>query len=111
MSREIKSTWFRVSLPAAEYQTKGKILQNDFESLFELNGAPNDAALFAAKDFDHYFFYFSPGAVAIARGLIQHFGGVPFLPPSEDKYTPFLLVGHADAAKLLSKSTDISKPL
>lgn len=47
------------------------MLQNDFETLFTINNAPRDAALFGSKDGEHCFFYFSPGAVAIAHGLIS----------------------------------------
>jgi hypothetical protein len=103
------SEWLKVTLSASECATKGRILQNDFENLFNINGAPKGVALFASKNFEQQFFYFSPGAVAIARGLIQHFGGTPSLPPTEDEYAPFLLVGHPDAAKLLSERTDTTK--
>jgi hypothetical protein len=105
MGREVPaSQWFKVTLPGAECTTKGKILQNDFETLYTINATPKDAALFGSKDVEHCFFYFSPGAVAIASGLIQHFGGVPFPAPAEDEHSPLLLVGHADALEMLSKS-------
>ncbi len=49
-------------LSAAEYATKAKILQNDFETLFEINGAPSGAALFSSSDeVGHEVLYFSPG--------------------------------------------------
>jgi hypothetical protein len=111
MTREpITAQWFKVTLPATECGIGGRALQNDFETLFTINDTPKDAALFGSKDVEHCFFYFSPGAVAIARGLIQHFGGVPSPPPFEDKYTPLLLVGHADALEMLWKETESLKP-
>jgi hypothetical protein len=71
--------WYKVTIPAAERNTRGKILQNDFDTLFAINGRPKDAALFRYPEgvSDTHSFYFSPGAVAIARGLIQHFSGEP----------------------------------
>jgi hypothetical protein len=110
MSKEPSATqWFKVTLPAAECGTGGKALQNDFETLFTINGAPKDAALFGSKDVEHCFFYFSPAAVKIAGGLIQHFGGLPSPPPFEDERTPLLLVGQADALELLLKDAETPK--
>jgi hypothetical protein len=108
--RTITPQWFKVTLPAGECDTRGRALQNDFETLFTINDTPKNAALFGSKDVEHCFFHFSPGAVAIARGLIQHFGGVPSPPPFEDERTPLLLVGHADALEMLSKETKRPKP-
>ena len=71
-----------------------------------MNGAPKNAALFGGKKVRHCFYYFSPGAVAIAHGLIQHFRGVPSLAPSEEECTALLLVGHPDPLQMLSKSVD-----
>ena len=72
-----------MTLPVAERSARGNTLQNDFETLCATNGTPNGAALItspvSASDGDS--FYFSPGAVAIARGLIQHFSGEPCLVP------------------------------
>ena len=65
---------------------------------------------FGSKDVEHCFFYFSPGAVAIAGGLIQHFGGLSSPPPFENEHTPLLLVGHADALEMLSKETKTQTP-
>ena len=101
--------WYRVRVPAAECGTGGRALQNDFERLFTKNGAPKNAALFGSKEVEHHSYYFSPGAVAIAGGLIQHFGGVPSPPPNEDECTPLLLVGHAGSLKMLSKDAESDK--
>jgi hypothetical protein len=44
------------------------------ESLFNINGTPNGAPLFSSHDErDNPVLYFSPGAVAFAHRLIQHF--------------------------------------
>jgi hypothetical protein len=69
----------KITLPTAECDVIGRVLQNDFEALFTINGAPRDAVLFGSKDVEHCFFYLSPGVVTIARGLIQRFGGLPDL--------------------------------
>jgi hypothetical protein len=61
------------------------------------------AALFTITSPEHSSFYFSPGAVTIARGLIQHFGGVPSAPPSEQEHSLVLLVGHPATIAVLSK--------
>jgi hypothetical protein len=71
MGRESdRDQWFKVTLPPAERGTKAAILQNDFETLYTINATPKDAALFATRGSEHSSFYFSPGAVAIARGLL-----------------------------------------
>jgi hypothetical protein len=100
------SQWYRVTLPAAECGTKAAILQNDFETLYKLNGAPNGAALFTSREEESKtsHFYFSPGAVAIARGLIQHFSGEACSPPMADADIPKLLVGRNDERDILLSS-------
>jgi hypothetical protein len=104
------SRWYRVSIAAAECGTKAAILQNDFETLYSINGAPNGAALFRSEkqESENSIFYFSPGAVAIARGLIQHFSGEPCEAPSNAD-NPTLLVGHTGEREVLIKSTDSPK--
>jgi hypothetical protein len=102
--------WFTVTVPAAECGTKARILQNDFEALYTVNRAPNDAALFTITSLEHSSFYFSPGAVTIARGLIQQFGGVPSAPPSEQEHSLVLLVGHPAAITVLSKMAADPRP-
>jgi hypothetical protein len=113
MSRAINTPqWYRVTVPAAQCGTQAQILQNDFETLFTINGAPNGAALFTSHDAQcqNQFFYFSPGAVAIARGLIQHFAGQPCPPPVSDSENLKLLVGRTAERDVLLKSDDALKP-
>jgi hypothetical protein len=107
--RTITPQWFKVTLPAGECDTGGRAIRNDFETLFTINDTPKNAALFGSKDVEHYCFYFSPGAVAIAGGLIQHFGGVPSHRLRTNTHL-WLLVGHADALEMLSKETKRPKP-
>jgi hypothetical protein len=97
--------WYKVMVPAAERNSRGKTIQNDFETLYSINGTPNGAALFTcpAKESDSDCFYFSPGAVAIARGLIKHFSGEPCPPPVAEGNNPVLLVGHCDERDILLK--------
>jgi hypothetical protein len=96
--------WYQVTIPAAECGIKAKRLQNDFEILFTINDTPNGAALFTRHDenAENQHFYFSPGAVAIARGLIQYFSGKPCGTPLANAT---LLVGHAGERDVLL-STD-----
>jgi hypothetical protein len=98
--------WYKVMVPAAERNSRGKTIQNDFETLYSINGTPNGAALFScpATAPDSDCFYFSPGAVAIARGLIQHFSGEPCPPPLAEGDNPVLLVGHREERDLLLRS-------
>jgi hypothetical protein len=115
MSRETSTAqWYKVTIPSSKSgsEPKARILQNDFETLFTINGAPKGAGLFRIQDekLENHFFYFSPGAVAIAHGLIRHFSGAPCPAPVIDAHGPVLLVGHADALEMLSKSADNPKP-
>lgn len=102
--------WYKVTIPAASCGTKAVILQNDFETLFTINGTPNGAAMFRSHGDQNDLFYFSPGAVAIALGLIQHFSGQPCPPPVGDGESPKLLVGHPDERDILLKSEPSPKP-
>jgi hypothetical protein len=33
--------WYKVMVPAAERNSRGKTIQNDFETLYSINGPPN----------------------------------------------------------------------
>lgn len=111
MKREISTPqWYSVTIPAAECGTRAAILKNDFETLYTINGTPNGAALFTSHGNESELFYFSPGAVAIAGGLIQHFSGQPCSAPVEDAGKPLLLVGHADERDILLRSAENPKP-
>jgi hypothetical protein len=95
-------TWYKVTLPASEcgVSGKGKELQRSFEGLFIRGRATKDAALFTTHSDDSktHYFYFSPGATAIARDLITLYGGVESPPPAGDVH---LLVGHSGAREAL----------
>ena len=98
--------WCKVAIRAEDGEGEARILQNDFETLFVINGSPQGAALFVIPDSKSRdrVFYFSPKAVAIARGLVQHFLGEPCPPPDATADSSLvLLVGHAHERELLLK--------
>jgi hypothetical protein len=94
------SEWYKVTLPYSEagIAGKGKSLQDAFEVVFIANRAPEEAAMFTRRsdDLENVFYYFTPGATTIAKGIIQSFGGVECPAPKYDNYI-VLLVGHAGA--------------
>jgi hypothetical protein len=102
--------WYRVTLRAADCGMRGKArtMQDAFEALFEIHGAPRNAALFTMHDdrFENYYFYFSPGAAKIGRSLVDGYSAEPCPPPLRDEYTPVLLVGHSDARETLLPRAD-----
>lgn len=106
MTQTITLPWYKVRLPATEHGPQAKILENDFETLFNINSTPNGAALFSSHDEEgqEHVFYFSPGAVAIARGLIKHFAGEPCEVPVADADNPKLLVGRPDERDVLLRA-------
>jgi hypothetical protein len=102
--------WYSVILPASEcgMHGKAKTMQDAFEALFQINGAPNSAALFTSHDehFKKYYFYFSPRAAQIARSLVDEYSGVPCAAPIVEENTPVLLVGHSHAREALLGSAE-----
>ena len=94
------SGWYRVTLPYSEagMAGKGRLLQDAFEVSFMSDHAPADAALFTRRsdDFENVFYYFTPGAVRIAKGMIDSLRGVACSAPEYDDQIA-LLVDHADA--------------
>lgn len=94
-------SWYKVTMTDADITAhRYTKLQRDFEALFMAALGPRDAAMFSNSDpvLDHQF-YFSPGAVRIAKTLIEINGGVPCQSPSASEVD--LLVGEADARRLL----------
>jgi hypothetical protein len=95
--------WYKVTLPSSECGTsgKGEALRSAFESAFMANRSPKDAALFTndSEDLKHCFYYFSPGAAAIAKALIETYKAVKCSAPVQGEVA--LLLGHADAPKTL----------
>jgi hypothetical protein len=102
--------WYVVTLPAADcgMHGKAKTMQDAFEALFDIHGAPNNAALFTSHDehFQKYYFYFSPGAAEIARSLVEAYSGVACAAPIRDEHTPVLLVGHSNAREALLRDSE-----
>jgi hypothetical protein len=95
--------WHKVTLPSSECGTsgRGEALRSAFETTFMANRSPKDAAMFTSdpEDFHHCFYYFSPGAAAIAKALIENYKAVKCFAPTRGEVS--LLVGHADALKTL----------
>jgi hypothetical protein len=96
-------SWYKVTLPFTEAGVDGRVksLQEAFRFLFTVHVASKNAAMFGNgnEDLNHYFCYFSPDAVQIARIVIQTYGGVKCSAPMKDSVQ--LLVGHADAGDAL----------
>jgi hypothetical protein len=75
-------TWHKITIPFKDCGVagKGQHLQDDFAALLIANGGkPWTAALFSQRsnDFENVFYYFSPDAMQIARGLIENYKTVP----------------------------------
>ena len=91
-------------------QGKAKTMQAAFEALFQMNGAPNNAALFASHDehFEKYYFYFSPGAAE--PRLHAHWSRAMQGCPSPHRFGTSTHrcypVGHSDAREALLRSTE-----
>ena len=66
--------WYKVTVPSLADQNT---LRNDFTNLHMANGARKGAALlFDEPPPNTNVFYFSPGAVAIAKDLIEGYNGI-----------------------------------
>ena len=70
------TSWYRVTLSDNDVVVRKHIeLQQAFENVFLANGWPKEAAMFSNVDSLAHHFYFSPGAVRIAKDLIVRCGG------------------------------------
>ncbi len=91
--------WYKVTLPFAEAGIAGKAmaLQNAFGELLIASGGVRDAAMFSNRDenYEWCFYYFSPGAVRLAKPLIDAYGGVTC--PAPKRGTVDLQAGDASA--------------
>jgi hypothetical protein len=99
-------TWYKATLPFAEcgIAGKGQKLQDAFAEVFIMNAGPWDAAMFSQRsdDFTKMFYYFTPGALRIARSLIEALGIVPCPVPLRGSVS--LAVGDARAFDMLTES-------
>jgi hypothetical protein len=80
-------TWHKIAFPFKDCGIggKGQRLQDAFAAVFIANGGkPWTAALFSQRsgDLENMFYYFSPDAMQIAKGLIERYGAVPSDPPA-----------------------------
>lgn len=96
-------SWYKVTFGPKDLNLGGKArsLRRLFEQVFIAKHAPRDAAMFTNCDdnVEIYCYYFSPGAVAIAKRLIENHDGVTCLPPKRNEVA--LVVGHADSCERL----------
>ncbi len=77
------TSWYRVTLSDNDVVVRKHMeLQQAFETVFLANGWPKEAAMFANIDTLSHHFYFSPGAVRIAKELITAYSGTECSPPS-----------------------------
>jgi hypothetical protein len=95
--------WYRVKILSADPNaaSRAKQLQDRFHTIFNAMGLPRDVAMFGSRDAEsNYVLYFSPGAVQIARTLLEGFGGEPIEAPLlvDDIH---LLVGHPAAREAM----------
>jgi len=86
------ASWYRVTLSDKDVVVRKHMeLQKAFENAFLARGWPKEAAMFANIDTLSHHFYFSPGAVRIAKDLIVHYAGTEC--PSPAMLDLVLLVG------------------
>lgn len=77
------TSWYRVTLSDKDVVVRKHMeLQKAFENSFLANGWPKEAAMFANVDTLSHHFYFSPGAVQIAKDLIVRYAGTECPPPA-----------------------------
>ena len=87
------TAWYRVTLSNSDVVARRHMeLQRAFETLFLANQWPKQAAMFANVDTLAHHFYFSPGAVEIARELIAGYAGTECAQPEVSDLV--LLVGN-----------------
>ena len=91
-------TWHVVTMDNRDISAhKHMQLQNAFAESFLAGGGPRDAAMFGDLEATGHHFYFSPGAVKLARLLLlSTYAAVPCKRPPGDAVA--LLVGEESAA-------------
>jgi hypothetical protein len=73
----METSWYQVALSDQDVIAgKGLELQDLFSVLFLSKGGPKDAAMFCSRSSQENNFYFTPGAVNIAKELIARYRGV-----------------------------------
>jgi hypothetical protein len=77
-------SWYKVTFSVDEMASgRHHGLCNGFSALFIAAGAPKNAGMFADADVMTNAYYFSPGAIAIAKPLIAIYAGVECEAPSK----------------------------
>lgn len=88
-------TWMKISLPrTGSEHIEWKRVQDSFEEIFMVRGAPTDAALFTDRSSTqpNVNLYFSPGSVSFCTVLLDLYRAEPCDRPAADSLS--LLVGH-----------------
>ena len=67
--------WYKVTMVTREYKTRGKALEDSFESQLQYHGSQDGAALFLRRDekSDTWEYYFTPEAMAFSVEVIKEF--------------------------------------
>ena len=101
-------TWYKVTLSQEDIATgKHMVLQNAFQTMFMLNQAPKDAAMFTHKETRApYHYFFSPGAVRISSSLMDRYSGKECAAPQASELS--LVVGDLRLAKIPFASPNLS---
>ena len=101
-------TWYKITFPFKDCGVggKGQRLQDAFTVILIAHGGkPWTAALFSqrSEDFEEMFYYFSPDAMQIAKGLIESYKAVPCEQPPRPSIEGHvsLAVGDARVFELL----------
>jgi hypothetical protein len=89
--------WYKVAMSNDDVMSmKHMSLQMEFADLWDTNRHPRDAAMFDEHSGIKHEFYFSPGAVRIAKALISRYRGLECPPPQASDVV--LLVGDQSLA-------------
>lgn len=76
MTEATNAGWYKLTMIAREYKSKGKELEDSFEAQFEYSGSSEGAALFLRKNerAATWEYYFTPEAMAFSVAVIKEFG-------------------------------------
>ena len=93
------SGWYKITLSNAEFAAgKGVELQNAFTDVFLGLAGPDEAGMFACRQIGKHDYFFSPGAVRIAKPIIDLYAGVECATPKLSELTS--LIATVGAAKV-----------
>jgi len=91
--------WYSITLPDEQTgNDRHTILRDAFAHLFTRLGVPPEVGMFAHSVNGKEAYYFSPGAVQIARPLLIAYGAVECEPPQREELS--LVFGHSECDNL-----------